>query len=369
MVAPPQTNYARSDGLSIAYQVLGEGPADLVFIPSFVTNLELAWEWPPLVAFYETLASLSRLILFDKRGTGLSDRVKDLPGTEERMRDLAAVMDAAGSERATIVGLSEGAPLAVAFAAAQPERVSRLVLYGPLVCASRGPGFPWGETAEWWRETAERFERLWGNPEYMQADVAWRAPSQQENDDFVRWWGQYRRLGAGPGAAADLARMNARIDVRPLLPGLGCPTTVIVRAGDLVISPEQGRYAARSIPRAEYVELPGSDHLPFTGDSSAFMAAIAAALGVEPPSTTAAVSATRVEPAFHSRETALLSPRELEVMQWVARGKTNQEIAIALYVTESTVRKHLQHVYRKLGVPSRTAALALLNGSLAGAPS
>lgn len=358
----PETRYAASDGLNVAYQVLGQGPPDLVFVPSFVSNLELAWDWPPLVSFHRTFASVARLILFDKRGTGLSDRVKQLPDTDERMRDLLAVMDAAGSECAAIAGFSEGAPLAVAFAHAFPERVTHLILYGPLLCATRTADYPWAEPAEWWDAVAERFASSWGSPEYMEADVAWRAPSQQHDADFVRWWGQYRRLGASPGAAADLARMNARIDVRPLLPGLQVPTTVLFRSGDLVVSPEHGRYAADAIPGARYVELPGQDHLPFTGDVAPLVQAIADALGIDAPP--AAPPVTPVRPRFASRLVDLLSERELEIMEWVARGKSNREIAVALYVQEATVRKHLQNVYRKLDVSSRTAALARLNDGL-----
>jgi pimeloyl-ACP methyl ester carboxylesterase/DNA-binding CsgD family transcriptional regulator len=358
----PETQYVRSAGLSIAYQILGRGP-DLVFIPSFVSNLELAWEWPPLVAFYRALASFGRLILFDKRGTGLSDRVKQLPSTVERMDDLRAVMNAAGSQRAAIVGLSEGAPLAITFAAAFPERVSQLILYAPLAKASRTDDYPWAEPAEWWDAVAARFEEHWGSPAYMRADVAWRAPSEQHNDAFVRWWGQYRRLGASPGAAADLARMNSTIDVRSLLAKLDVPTTVIVRANDRVISAEHGRYVARNIRGAHYVELPGTDHLPFTGDASAVASAIAAAVGApKPVSLTTNFPETPTAAEFNHDLARLLSARETEVLHWVARGKTNNEIAAALYVTESTVRKHLQHAYTKLEVSSRTAALAKLNG-------
>jgi pimeloyl-ACP methyl ester carboxylesterase/DNA-binding CsgD family transcriptional regulator len=361
----PDTRYVESGGLSIAYQVVGDGPLDLVFIPSFVSNLELAWDWPPLAAFYLAFTAFSRLILFDKRGTGLSDRVKRLPTTDERMDDLRAVMDATGSERAAIVGLSEGAPLAITFAAAYPERVSHLIVYGPLPKASRSDDYPWAEPAEWWDEVIERFERRWGSPDYMAADVAWRAPSERENEAFVEWWSQYRRLGASPGAAADLARMNARIDVRHLLPAIHAPTTVIVRDRDRVVSPEHGRYVARHVRGARYVELPGEDHLPFTGDASAVVSAIGDAVGAPGPFTVdPAAVAPPGEPPFAHDVARLLSPREQDVMRWVARGKTNQQIATVLYVSESTVRKHLQNVYRKLGVPSRTAALARLNGSL-----
>jgi pimeloyl-ACP methyl ester carboxylesterase/DNA-binding CsgD family transcriptional regulator len=362
----PETQYTRSSGLSIAYQVLGEGPLDLVFIPSFVSNLELAWDWPPLAAFYRAFASFARLILFDKRGTGLSDRVKRLPTTEERMDDLRAVMDAVGSQAAAVVGLSEGAPLAISFAAACPERVTQLIVYGPLPKATRSDDYPWAKPAEWWDAVVECFERLWGSPEYMRADVGWRAPSEQDNEEFVRWWAQYRRLGASPGAAADLARMNSQIDVRHLLPGIRVPTTVLVRAGDRVVSVEHGRYVARMVPHARYVELPGEDHLPFVGDASALVSAVAEAVGVSTPVRVDATSLPAPAPLHVDEQAAgLLSAREREVLGWVARGKTNSEIATALYISESTVRKHLQNAYRKLEVTNRTTALARLNGSLA----
>jgi pimeloyl-ACP methyl ester carboxylesterase/DNA-binding CsgD family transcriptional regulator len=364
-VTQPETLYAESGGLSIAYQTLGDAQRDLVFIPSFVSNLELAWDWPPLAAFYLAFTSFARLILFDKRGTGLSDRVKKLPTTDERMDDLRAVMDAASAHEAAIVGVSEGAPLALTFAAAFPERVTHLVLYGPLPKASRSDDYPWAETSEWWDAVVERFEQRWGSPDYMEADVAWRAPSEQHNEAFVRWWGQYRRLGASPGAAADLARMNAQIDVRHLLPRITAPTTVIVRTDDRVISVDHGRYVAGAIPGARYIELPGQDHLPFVGDASGLVSAIAEAVGsptavVVDPSLVGA----RKEAEFDRDAAGLLSARERDVMRWVARGKTNQQIAAALYVSESTVRKHLQNTYRKLEVTSRTTALARLNGSL-----
>jgi pimeloyl-ACP methyl ester carboxylesterase/DNA-binding CsgD family transcriptional regulator len=364
-VTQPETLYAESGGLSIAYQTLGDAQRDLVFIPSFVSNLELAWDWPPLAAFYLAFTSFARLILFDKRGTGLSDRVKKLPTTDERMDDLRAVMDAASADEAAIVGVSEGAPLALTFAAAFPERVTHLVLYGPLPKASRSDDYPWAETSEWWDAVVERFEQRWGSPDYMEADVAWRAPSEQHNEAFVRWLGQYRRLGASPGAAADLARMNAQIDVRHLLPRITAPTTVIVRTDDRVISVDHGRYVARAIPGARYIELPGQDHLPFVGDASGLVSAIAEAVGaptavVVDPSLVGA----RREAEFDRDAAGLLSARERDVMRWVARGKTNQQIAAALYVSESTVRKHLQNTYRKLEVTSRTTALARLNGSL-----
>jgi pimeloyl-ACP methyl ester carboxylesterase/DNA-binding CsgD family transcriptional regulator len=359
----PVTRYARSGGLNIAFHVLGDGPSDLVFVPGFVTNLEIAWDWPALVAFRRALASFSRLIVFDKRGTGLSDRVKEMPTTEERMDDLRAVMDDAGSERAAVLGVSEGATLAIAFAVAYPERVSSLILYAPLPKASRTPDYPWAEPQEWWDAVAERFEHSWGSPEYMAADVAWRAPSEAGNAAFVEWWSVYRRLGASPGAAADLARLNAAIDVRALLPQVRVPTLVVVRERDQVISAEHARYVAERVPGAQYVELPGEDHLPFAGDAETLVNAVAQMMGHDGH---VAVMVAEHNPEVRFSETgaeAGLSARECEVLRWVARGLTNAEIAAALYVSESTVRKHLQNAYRKLDVATRTAAVARLQDS------
>jgi len=359
----PETQYARSGDFSIAFQVFGDGPVNLVFVPGFVSNLELAWDWPPLSAFHRAFASFARVVLFDKRGTGLSDRVRLMPTTEERMDDLRAVMDSSDCEQAAVVGISEGAPLAITFAVAYPERVRALVLYGPLPKATQAPDYPWAKTADWWENAAEFFERAWGSPEYLSTDVAWRAPSERDNEDFIRWWGTYRRLGASPGAAADLTRMNARIDVRDLLPLISVPTLVLARERDQVIPVEHARYVAEHVPGATYLELPGGDHLPFVGDAGAVVTAIAHMLEVEHEvSVDAAAGQSFPDEWLDAEFAALLSEREDEVLRWVGRGKGNPEIATALYISESTVRKHLQNAYRKLGVSNRTEAVALLSG-------
>src|SRR3954447_19727275 len=158
---PPETHYARSGDFSIAIQMLGGVAIDLVFVPGFVSNLELTWEWPPLAAFYRAFTAFARIILFDKRGTGLSDRVRLMPTTEQRMDDLRAVMDASRCERAAVVGISEGAPLAISFAAAYPERVTALILYAPLPKATQTEDYPWAQPAEWWEEIAVHFEQAW----------------------------------------------------------------------------------------------------------------------------------------------------------------------------------------------------------------
>ncbi len=360
----PPTRYADTGEVNIAYCRGESGPIDVVVTPGFATHLELMWEPPFSGRLFDRLSQFGRVTQIEKRGVGLSDRISEPATLEQRMDDLRAVMDASGCERAAVVGISEGAPLAISFAVAHPKRVSALILYGPLTKATRTDDYPWAQPAEWWEEVAVHFEQAWGSPEYLEADVAWRAPSERGNDAFVRWWGIYRRLGASPGAAADLARMNAQIDVRDLLPQVAVPTLVIARDRDQVISVEHARYVAERIPAATYLELPGNDHLPFVGDANAIVNAIAQMLGVHEV-LSVDVSPVRSLAGEWAEDgvAGLLSAREREVLWWVSRGKANAEIATALYISESTVRKHLQSAYRKLGVVNRTAAVARLSGT------
>jgi pimeloyl-ACP methyl ester carboxylesterase len=267
----PETRYARSGDVSIAYQVVGEGPFDVVFVPGSVSNVEYGWEEPSLARFYELLASFSRLILFDKRGTGLSDRVKDVPTLETRMDDVRAVMDAAGSERAAIMGISEGGPMAALFAATYPERTFAAILYGSPARYVWAPDYQWGRTLEEYRRQLEDVERRWGTPEYSDEMLQWLAPSVADDEGFKRWFRTYARLSASPGAARDLARMNMEIDVRQVLPAIRVPTLVLNRAEDLA---DRARHLAAQIPGARYVELPGRDHAPWVGDADALVAAV-----------------------------------------------------------------------------------------------
>jgi len=265
----PDVRYARSGDVSIAYTVAGEGEHDIVLVPGFVSNVELAWQSPPLVPFYERLASLGRLIMFDKRGTGLSDRVSGIANLETRMDDVRAVMDAAGSQCAALFGISEGGPMTVLFSATYPERTTATVLYG-----SNGPVLTWTPETPWQRSREESLRRIeeaehrWGTHEASREAVAsWVAPSLADDDEFVRWWATYTRMSASPAAVAALWRMNTEIDIRHVLPAVRVPTFVIHRAGDAI--PVQGaRYLADHIPGAEYLELPGSDHAFFVDPES-----------------------------------------------------------------------------------------------------
>jgi len=268
--SPPKVHYARSGDVNIAYEVLGDGPRDLVFVMGWISHLDYFWTEPSFARFLRRLASFSRLILFDKRGTGLSDRVADLPTLEQRMDDVRAVLDAVGSKHASLCGVSEGGPMCALYAATYPERTDALIMIGTYARRLWTPDYPWAPT----REQREHFLRTianeWGGP----VGVAERAPSRANDPDFREWWATYLRMGASPGAAERLTRMNSEVDVRHLLPTIRVPTLVIHRTGDLCLRVEEGRFVAQNIPGSKWVELPGVDHLPFVGDQDAVLDAI-----------------------------------------------------------------------------------------------
>lgn len=263
------TRYAKSGDLSIAYQVIGEGPLDLVLVLGWVSHVELAWENPQLARFLRRLASFSRLIIFDKRGTGLSDRVpvNELPTLEERMDDVRAVMDNAGSERAALFGVSEGGPMSLLFAATYPERTTALVVYGSYARRMWAPDYPWGPTPEERQKFFDIIQQGWGGV----VDLADLAPSVAGDTEFAEWWAGYLRAGASPGAALALAKMNSQIDCRDVLPAIRVPTLVMHRTDDVDMDVGGGRYLGEQIPGARYVELPGADHLPWVGDQDGLL--------------------------------------------------------------------------------------------------
>jgi pimeloyl-ACP methyl ester carboxylesterase len=268
--APPETRYARSGCTHIAYQVSGEGPVDLVFVQGYVTHLEIEWEDPRPAEFYRALGRFCRLIRFDKRGTGLSDREGGLPPLEQRMDDVRAVMDAAGSRRAVLLGSSEGGPMSLLFAATHPDRVQSLVLYGAMARMAWAPDHPWGRTAEQLEAMVHGIEAKWGQGH----SVDLFAPSLAALPQYRAWRGRLDRSAASPGAAIALARMNDAIDVRHVLPGIRVPTLVLHRAGDIAVAAEHSRHLAAAIPGARHVELPGRDHAPWVGDTAALVALI-----------------------------------------------------------------------------------------------
>jgi class 3 adenylate cyclase len=263
----PGVEYARNGEVNIAYQVFGDGPLDLTFVTGFVGHLELFWEAPTVRRFFERLASFSRLILWDKREQGLSDRLGQPPTLEQGMDDLAAVLDAVGSEHTALFGISEGGPMSILYAASRPRRVSHLALYGTYAKVTASDDYPEGVPRElfenWLAETASG----WGGP----AGLEQFAPSLSHDAEISAWWARLLRSGTSPGAVAALMQMYGDIDVRPALPTITAPTLVLHRSGDRLIRVQNGRVLAEAIPRARFVELKGDDHLAFAGDQDALL--------------------------------------------------------------------------------------------------
>jgi pimeloyl-ACP methyl ester carboxylesterase/class 3 adenylate cyclase len=270
-VVLPETRYARTaDGVHIAYQVVGDGPVDMVFVMGWVTNLEVMWEEPDFARLLEGLARSSRLILFDKRGVGLSDRVPTdrLPDLETRMDDVRAVMDAVGSERAVVFGVSEGGPMSMLFAATYPERTVALVLYGTVAdFTAREPEYKGDPDAY-----LARMEEGWGSPSFARHEIRnWAAPGHEDDERVVSWLASYMRRAASPGAALALERMNREINATHTLPAIHVPTLVIGRIGDLDFRIEHVREMAAGITGARLVEQPGIEHFPWMGDQEAIL--------------------------------------------------------------------------------------------------
>jgi pimeloyl-ACP methyl ester carboxylesterase len=265
----PETRYATVEGTHVAYQVIGEGPFDLLHIPGFVSNVELAWEEPSYAHFLRRLASFSRLIIFDKRGTGMSDRLPTdrLPTLEERMDDIRAVLDAVGSERVALFSHSEGGNLSVLFAASYPERTIALVTTGIFAKRIWSPDYPWAPTPEQRARDIEEIERDWGGTSWLEHWFRAAHRTTRSNNGWRLTSGAARRQGA----AAALMKMNTQIDVRAVLPAIRVPTLILHRTGDRDAHVEEGRWIATQIPGARFVELPGDDHIPWVGDADGLL--------------------------------------------------------------------------------------------------
>jgi class 3 adenylate cyclase len=257
VVSEPVTRYAMSGDLHIAYQVFGEGPFDLVYAPGFISHVEMNWELPYWVNIFRRLSRFSRVIVFDKRGTGLSDRVGGWPTLEERMDDIRAVMDAAGSERAALIGVSEGGPMSMMFAALYPERASALVLRGTGPRFAVGPDWPWGRTVEEASPQLDLAEQNWGTGTVLPYFIQGISDDERAQEET----GRFERFAASPGAARQLLEMDLQVDIRPVLSSISAPTLVIHRSGDYISPVEAGRYTAEHIANATFVELPGDFHL------------------------------------------------------------------------------------------------------------
>jgi pimeloyl-ACP methyl ester carboxylesterase len=262
--------YAQSRGLSVAYAESGEGELDLVVVPGFVSHLEVGLEQPLLAQMFRRLASFARVITFDKPGTGLSDPVSGAPTLEERMEDLRAVMDAAGAERAALLGASEGAPMSALFAATHPGRVRALIMYGSYARGTASADYPWAPSPDQIAAAVEAIGELWGTGAMLEAF----APSVAGEPDYVRWWARFQRMAASPAMAKAVVELAAEIDVTDVLPGIRVPTLVLHRTDDMLWPVEGARFVAERIPGARLVEVPGIDHQPWVGDVEPLMAEI-----------------------------------------------------------------------------------------------
>jgi pimeloyl-ACP methyl ester carboxylesterase len=274
----PQTRYTRSGEVHIAYQVIGKGPLDLLMVPGWVSNAEYAWEDPAYARFLHGLSTLGRLILFDKRGTGLSDRGLNVPTLDERMEDALAVLQAAGARQPVVFGVSEGCGMSALFAATYPEHVAGLVLYAPVARAAWAADYPWMPTTEQWQRYIAGLHHRWGGP----VDVRAVAPSEAGDPRFRRRWASALRFSASPGAAIALQRMNVELDIREILGAIRVPALVLQRSGDRIVRPENGRYVAWHMTDARYVELEDRDHLWWVGDSAALLSELERFVGSLP---------------------------------------------------------------------------------------
>lgn len=271
----PQTRFALSGDVNIAYQVIGDGPVDLVFVMGWISNVDEFWTEPSFARFLERLAKFSRLIIFDKRGTGLSDRVDDkhLPSIEQRMDDVRAVMDAAGSKKAALLGISEGGPMSLVFAATYPERTHCVITFGSYARPIPGPDYPWGRTVAELEGLYADIQANWGkHPVGLQA----RFPSRAKDEAFRQWWTRFLVKSVTPRAAIALTKMNMEIDIRSALPAISVPTLIMHRTADQALPVEGSRHMAQKIRGARLVEFAGPDHLPWTSDMEPVLAEIEA---------------------------------------------------------------------------------------------
>jgi pimeloyl-ACP methyl ester carboxylesterase len=266
----PKTQYAWSGDVSIAYQIIGNGPLDLVVVPGWVSNIDLFWEEPSFVRFFQGLAEFSRVILFDKRGCGLSDKVLHAPTLEERMDDVLAVMDAVGSERVSLFGYSEAGTMSSLFAATYPERTQALIVAGGYARKLKTDDYEWGVTEEDSQAYIDELPNVWGGP----VGIEYIAPSRANDLRFTQWWAKFLRNSASITTSGLLIRANMAVDIRHILPSIQVPTLILHAKDDLTVTIENGRYLAEHIPGASLVELDTPDHLPWVGNPEQVVAEI-----------------------------------------------------------------------------------------------
>lgn len=275
-VVTPDVHYARNGGVSLAYQVFGQGPLELVFAPQWINNLEVAWSNPAFARFLARLGSFARVVFFDRRGTGLSDRFSadDVPPLETLVEDLRVVIDAVGFVRPVLFGGSDAGGICALFAATHPERTSALIVYGPEARGTASRDYPWAWTSEEWQEYLADMESGWGTAEYAARTCDWSVPSAKDDPELQRWWRTMQRQAASPNSMVAIERIWADLDIRPVLPTIQAPTLVLHRRGDPIEHVEAGRDFAERVPDGTFVELAGNDWPVWAGDQEALFDAI-----------------------------------------------------------------------------------------------
>lgn len=345
----PKTQYARSQGVFIAYQTFGQGPRDIVVVPGFVSNVEWYWNDPKASRWLHALSRLGRVTIFDKRGTGLSDRVADLPDMNVRKDDMRAVMDAVGIQRAVLLGVSEGGSMAIVFAAQYPERCEALVLVGAFARFTS-----WFATAESLQCFLDYIETAWGNG----GIATLVAPSLAKDPHFLDSVGKFERQGGSPTAVIALMRMNSLIDITEVLSDVSAPTLVIHKTGDTMVSVEGGRTLAAGIAGAKLFEMSGVDHLPWNDDCVVYLAEIEDFLtGQRSDWASESLSNTPFEGEVATKGEAILTGRQRQILSMLATGLTCKEVARRLHLSESTVREHASNCYRRLDARNRAQAI------------
>lgn len=342
----PPTQYARSGDYYLAYQLFGKGAHTILFVGGFLSHLEIMWEEPGVARFLQRLSRFARVIMFDKRGVGLSDRIGSSPTIEETMEDILVILNTAGCDQAAIMSVSEGGPAAIMFAATYPNRTSHLILYGTMPKWVRSYDYPWALSRSQYDQWLGMMIDNWGAPVSLQQF----APSQADNPNLQRWWGKMLRQAATPGSVRDVLEALRDIDVRPVLAHANVPALILHRTGDKAVPLAGGRFLAQQLPNAHFVELSGQDHWWWVGDADSVLLEVEQFL-----SETNGVTAADKELTAPMVES--LTEREMDVLQLLAAGYTNQQIADELVLTLGTVKTYTSHIYGKLNVPNRTQAI------------
>ena len=302
----PHTQYTKSNRINISYQVFGSGSMDLVYIPGWVSNIDWMWACPELVGFLTELGKMARVILFDKRGTGLSDRIVELSTLEERMDDIRAVMDAVGSQKAILFGHSEGGSVSALFAATYPNRTISLITFGIFAKRKCAHNYPWAPTDEERQVVYDMIGNSWGSGDMKLESLA---PSKAHDKAFMGWLANYFRSGASPSAAMVLTKMNTEVDIIHILGSINVPTLILQRTNDIDVKIEEGRFIAQHIPGAKFVELEGDDHLFWVGNTKEVLDQISEFILKEKPNN------TYKQPLFNLTAAKIISEQRLNSYQ------------------------------------------------------